>query len=129
MLPVSDGVLQISEGFIKLVRMEGGGGDAGLVGHTAKTAASWYWTDIESYGYVGQVVWFVAGIGCSAAGVACFSSPDAEQAWETMSENVRRVGWGNTGLGKLQRNSNLSFGRWTDVLHREHMLHCEHVLH
>ena len=60
--------------------------------------------------YVQQVVWVEAGVDAAVAGVSCFSSPDAEHIWESISKNMRRFGWETkTGQRKFSRRSNMSW--------------------
>jgi len=65
-------------------------------------------TELTAYGYVRQIVWIEAGIDASCPGVSCFTSPDAESIWESISYNVRRIGW--QGKTRSAPNKNMSWG-------------------
>lgn len=47
---------------------------------------SWYYSELQQYGYVKQILWIRATAESSNAGMSCFSTPDAEAIWTVIRD-------------------------------------------
>lgn len=94
---------------------------------------SWYYSDLQQYGYVKRILWIRATAESSYAGMSCFSTPDAEAIWTVIRDRLREgndeefngfnssgtshIGWGSrvgartTNLSKSTLTTRVIFGR------------------
>eukprot|EP00040_Diaphanoeca_grandis_P026278 m.147034 g.147034 ORF g.147034 m.147034 type:complete len:786 (-) comp30513_c0_seq1:96-2453(-) len=70
---------------------------------------SWFYSDMNQYGYVNRIFWVDAGLDSQFAGMSCFSTPDAEGIWTFIRDRLKASLDGPKDVHRNHTKSNLTW--------------------